>query len=50
MKIGVIGIGNIGGTLARKLIEAGHEVCVANSRGVEGVRSFADQIGAQAVW
>ena len=49
MRIGAIGTGNIGGTLARKLIEAGHDVCVANSRGVEGVRSFAAEIGAQAV-
>lgn len=49
MKVGVIGIGNIGGTLARKLIEAGYEVCVANSRGPEGVRSFAVEIGASAV-
>jgi predicted dinucleotide-binding enzyme len=38
MKIGVIGTGNIGGTLARKLSAAGHDVRVANSRGLEGVR------------
>jgi 8-hydroxy-5-deazaflavin:NADPH oxidoreductase len=31
MKIGVIGTGNIGGTLARKLSAAGHDVRVANS-------------------
>ena len=49
MKIGVIGTGNIGGTLARKLTEAGHDICVANSGGVESVRSFADEIGAEAV-
>lgn len=49
MKIGVIGTGNIGGTLARKLIEAGHDVKVANSRGVEGVRQFAGEIGATPV-
>ena len=39
MKIGVIGTGNIGGALARKLIAAGH-VRVANSRGLEGVKGF----------
>ncbi|HAP52250.1 MAG TPA: 3-hydroxyisobutyrate dehydrogenase, partial [Marinobacter adhaerens] len=33
MKIGVIGIGNIGGTLARKLVAEGHQVRVANSKG-----------------
>lgn len=46
MKIGVIGVGNIGGTLARKLSEAGHEVKVANSRGIDAVRSFASEINA----
>ena len=49
MKIGVIGTGNIGGTLARKLSAAGHDVRVANSRGLEGVGAFADEIGATAV-
>jgi 8-hydroxy-5-deazaflavin:NADPH oxidoreductase len=49
MKIGIIGTGNIGGTLARKLSAAGHNVRVANSRGVEGVKAFADEIGATAV-
>jgi predicted dinucleotide-binding enzyme len=49
MKIGIIGTGNIGATLARKLRAAGHEVRVANSRGVEGVRAFAEQIGATPV-
>jgi 8-hydroxy-5-deazaflavin:NADPH oxidoreductase len=49
MKIGIIGTGNIGGTLARKLSEAGHDVRVANSRGPEGVRAFANEIGATAV-
>lgn len=49
MKIGVIGTGNIGGTLARKLIAAGHQVRVANSKGPEDVRPFADEIGAEAV-
>jgi 8-hydroxy-5-deazaflavin:NADPH oxidoreductase len=48
MKIGVIGIGSIGGTIARKLSKAGHDVRVANSRGVEAVQAFADEIGAAA--
>ena len=33
MKIGIIGAGNIGGALTRRLTALGHEVCVANSRG-----------------
>lgn len=49
MKIGIIGIGKIGGTLARKLSAAGHEVRVSNSGGRENVQSFADEIGAAAV-
>ena len=49
MKIGIIGIGNIGGAIARKLSAAGHNVSVANSSGADAVRPFAEQIGAQAV-
>ncbi|CDM63110.1 MULTISPECIES: NADPH-dependent F420 reductase [Rhizobium] len=48
MKIGIIGIGNIGGTLARKLASAGHEVRVANSKGADAVQPFAEEIGATA--
>ena len=46
MKIGIIGVGAIGGTIARKLAKAGHDVKVANSRGKEAVKDFADEIGA----
>lgn len=46
MKIGIIGVGAIGSTLARKLAGGGHEVRVANSRGREAVKPFADEIGA----
>lgn len=48
MKIGIIGTGSIGGTLARKLVEAGHDVRVANSRGTDAVKAFADEVGATA--
>jgi len=37
MRIGVIGAGNIGGTLARHLAKLGHQVSVANSRGPESL-------------
>lgn len=33
MKSGIIGTGNIGATLARKLATAGHEIRLANSKG-----------------
>lgn len=48
MKIGIIGIGEIGGTLAAKWSRNGHSVRVANSRGAEAARAFADQVGAVA--
>jgi predicted dinucleotide-binding enzyme len=32
MKIGIIGAGNIGGTLARRLVAAGHDVSIANEQ------------------
>jgi len=46
MKIGVIGIGKMGGTIARRWSEKGHGVRVANSRGPQEVEKFADEIGA----
>lgn len=49
MKIGILGVGSIGSTLARKWSAAGHEVSVANSRGPAAVRAFAEEIGAAAV-
>src|SRR3954453_12795673 len=35
MKIGIVGAGQIGGTLTRRLTALGHKVFVANSRGPE---------------
>ena len=46
MKIGIIGTGNIGSTAARKACVAGHDVRITNSRGAEGARSLAEDIGA----
>ena len=48
MKIGVIGVGAIGGTIAEKLANEGHEVKVANSRGKDAVKEFSDKIGGEA--
>jgi predicted dinucleotide-binding enzyme len=45
MRIGVIGSGKIGGTVARLAAEAGHEVAIANSRGPESVEPLAAEIG-----
>jgi predicted dinucleotide-binding enzyme len=49
MKIGIIGAGNIGGTLTRRFSELGHKVFVANSRGPETLRDLAAETGATAV-
>jgi predicted dinucleotide-binding enzyme len=49
MKIGVIGVGLIGGTVARLASAAGHEVLIANSRGPETLAALAGEIGARAV-
>ncbi len=49
MRIGLIGAGNIGGTLARRLTALGHEVSIANSRGPETLAGLAKETGARAV-
>src|SRR3954453_14774447 len=49
MKIGIIGTGHIGKTLALKLSEAGHTVEVANSRGPESIGADVLASGATAV-
>ena len=48
MRIGIIGVGEMGGTLARAWSAKGHRVRIVNSRGSEAVRRFADEIGAEA--
>jgi len=49
MRIGIIGSGQIGGTLARRFIALGHDVSVANSRGPETLADLARETGAKAV-
>ncbi len=49
MKIGIIGAGNIGGNLTRRLTKLGHEVRVANSRGPESLADLVVETGATAV-
>lgn len=49
MKIGIIGAGNIGGTLTRRFAQLGHEVLVANSRGPATLKDLANETGAKAV-
>lgn len=49
MNIGIIGSGNIGGTLTRRLRTLGHHVFVANSRGPESLAGLTRETGAKAV-
>jgi predicted dinucleotide-binding enzyme len=49
LRIGIIGAGNIGGTLTRRLAALGHDVAVANSRGPATLAQLAAETGAKAV-
>jgi predicted dinucleotide-binding enzyme len=48
MEIGILGSGNIGGTLARHLTALGHTVSIANSRGPASLAALAAETGATA--
>jgi len=49
MRIGIIGAGQIGGTLARRFTAIGHEVFIANSRGPASLAALAKETGATPV-
>ncbi|WP_186097833.1 NADPH-dependent F420 reductase [Burkholderia gladioli] len=49
MDIGIIGAGEIGGSLTRRLSKLGHKVSVANSRGADSLAELAAETGATAV-
>jgi predicted dinucleotide-binding enzyme len=48
MDIGIIGSGQIGSVLARRLVALGHQVRIANSRGPESLAALAAETGATA--
>ncbi|MFI9584373.1 NADPH-dependent F420 reductase [Streptomyces sp. NPDC052236] len=48
MRIGIIGAGRIGSTLARHFAGIGHEVAIANSRGPETLQDLSAQIDGSA--
>ncbi len=48
MRIGIIGSGRIGSTVARLAIAQGHEVVLSNSRGPETLGDLVAQLGPQA--
>jgi hypothetical protein len=45
MNIGIIGAGNIGATLAKLLVEAGHTIAISNSRGPESLAELVGSLG-----
>ncbi|MDH6291322.1 NADPH-dependent F420 reductase [Rhodococcus opacus] len=49
MRIGILGVGNIGATLTQRLSAAGHDVKVANSRGPETIPDAVFSSGGRAV-
>src|SRR2546430_1221267 len=48
MKIGIIGSGNIGASLAQLFVRAGHEVALSNSRGGQGLEALVAELGGKA--
>jgi 8-hydroxy-5-deazaflavin:NADPH oxidoreductase len=48
MRIGLIGAGNIGSTLARLAVEHGHDVMISNSRGPETLAGLVSHLGERA--
>jgi predicted dinucleotide-binding enzyme len=46
--IGLIGSGNIGSTVARLAVDAGHDVVLSNSRGPETLTDLVDRLGPRA--
>ena len=46
--LGLIGSGNIGSTVARLAVDAGHDVVLSNSRGPETLADLVKELGPQA--
>jgi predicted dinucleotide-binding enzyme len=46
--VGFIGSGNIGSTVARLAVQAGHQVVLSNSRGAETLAGLAAELGPSA--
>jgi 8-hydroxy-5-deazaflavin:NADPH oxidoreductase len=48
MRIGIIGAGKIGATLARLFVQAGHEVAISNTRGPASLAELVQELGPRA--
>ncbi|MDD7886759.1 NADPH-dependent F420 reductase [Flavivirga sp. 57AJ16] len=49
MKIGIIGSGQIGKALSKKLVNAGYPVILSNSRGIESLQPLIKELGTLAI-
>jgi predicted dinucleotide-binding enzyme len=49
VNVTVIGVGDIGGTISRRLCTAGHDVTIVNSRGPQSLAETAADMGANVV-
>lgn len=47
-RFGIIGAGHIGSTLARGLVDRGHDVVISNSRGPASLQELAAELGEHA--
>jgi predicted dinucleotide-binding enzyme len=45
MRIGIIGAGKIGSTLAHLFVDVGHDVAIANSRGPDTLADLVEELG-----
>ena len=48
MRIGIIGAGHIGGTLAQLFVRVGHQLAIANSRGPDTLEELVAELGERA--
>ncbi len=48
MRIGIIGTGHVGGTLARQFVEVGHELALANSHGPQTLDGLTHELTSMA--
>ncbi len=48
MRIGIIGTGHVGGTLADKFVAAGHQVAVSNAHGPASLGRMVTELGGHA--
>ena len=48
MRIGIIGAGHIGGTLAQLFVRVGHQLAIGNSRGPDTLEALVAELGERA--